>query len=132
MEFTLMGEVFNIRTDHIDKVERFGDSLKITYLDGNSDTWSANNSYQLPKINTLEIILRALKIGYTQGRNDLYDEDRVITKETRKKLDIYDEVMEELEPSKYKEYHEFKEDDYFPCSSDSCEDCGPGGYSPVD
>lgn len=24
------------------------------------------------------------------------------------------------------------DDDYFPCSSDSCEDSGPGGYSPVD
>lgn len=115
MEFTLMGEVFNIRTDHIDKVERFGDSLKITYLDGNSDTWTAKNSYQLPKINTLEIILRALEIGYAQGKNELYDE-----------------VMEKLEISNCKEYREVKEDDYFPCSSDSCEDSGPGGYSLVD
>lgn len=29
-----MGESFNVRTDHVDKVERFGNSLKITYLDG--------------------------------------------------------------------------------------------------
>lgn len=34
MEFTLMGESFNVRTDHVDKVKRFGNSLKITYLDG--------------------------------------------------------------------------------------------------
>lgn len=101
MTFTLYGEVFNIRTDHIDKVERFGDSLKITYLDGNSEVWSAKNSYQLPKINLLEIILRALEAGYNSGWND--------------------------------QFRNFKEeDDYFPCSSDSCEDYGPGGYSPVD
>lgn len=32
-----------------------------------------------------------------------------------------------------KDYRETEDDDdYFPCSSDPCEDYGPGGYSPVD
>lgn len=108
MEFTLMGEEFSIRTDNLEKVERFGNAVKITYKDGGYSIWEAHNVYQVPKINLLEIVLRALMIGYTQGRNDLYDEGRVITKEIQRKLDIYNEAMEELEPSKYKEYHEFK------------------------
>lgn len=108
MEFTLMGEEFSIRTDNLEKVERFGNAVKITYKDEDYSIWEACNVYQVPKINLLEIVLRALMIGYTQGRNDLYDEGRVITKEIQRKLDIYDEAMEELESSKYKEYHEFK------------------------
>lgn len=55
------------------------------------------------KINTLEIILKALEAGYKSGLNDCY-------------RNLEDE----------------EDDDYFPCSSDSCEDYGPGGYSPVD
>lgn len=102
MIFTLYGETFDIRTDHIDKVERFEDSLKITYLDGNSEVWSAKNSYQLSKINLLEIVLKALEVGYNNG--------------------CYDTCHNTKE----------EDDDYFPCSSDSCEDYGPGGYSPVD
>lgn len=102
MTFILGGETFNVRTDRIDKVERSGYSLKIIYLDGKSETWSAKNSYQFPKINTLEIILKALEAGYKSGLKDYY---------------------RNLEDG---------EDDYFPCSSDSCEDYGPGGYSPVD
>lgn len=47
-------------------------------------------------------------IGYTQGRNDLYDEGRVVTKSIQQKIDAYDELMEELEPNPYKEYHEIK------------------------
>lgn len=109
MIFTLYGETFDIRTDHVDKVERFGDSLKITYLDGNSEVWSAKNSYQLPKINLLEIVLKALEVGYNNGWNEAF-----------KRNDCHQYLAEEAD------------DDYFPCSSDPCEDYGPGGYSPVD
>ena len=36
-------------------------------------------------------------------------------------------------PKMYLNLSEDKNDeDYFPTSSDSCEDCGPGGWSPVD
>jgi len=108
MDFTLMGEEFNVRTDNLKSVERYGNAVKVEYKDGSYSIWEAKNIYQVNKINLLEIVLRALMIGYTQGRNDLYDEGRVITKEIQKKLDIYDEAMEELEPSNYKEYHEFK------------------------
>lgn len=109
MIFTLYGETFDIRTDHVDKVERFGDSLKITYLDGNSETWSVKNSYQLPKINLLEIVLKALEVGYNNGWNEASEQN-----------DRHYHLAEEVD------------DDYFPCSSDPCENYGPGGYSPVD
>lgn len=112
MTFTLYGEEFNVRTDHVDKVERFGNSLKVTYLDGEYEIWSANNSYQLPKINLLEIVLRALEIGYNSGWNDRYrsleKNGKLLTSETLQKLQEYDEMMEELEPNPYKEYHEIK------------------------
>lgn len=108
MEFTLMGEEFSVRTDNLKSVERFGNAVKVTYKDGSYSIWEAKNLYQVNKINLLEIVLRALMIGYTQGRNDLYDEGRVITKAVQQKLEAYDEMMEELEPSNYKEYHEVK------------------------
>lgn len=105
MEFTLMGEEFSIRTDNLKSVERYGNAVKLTYKDGSYSIWEAKTIYQVNKINLLEIVLRALMIGYTQGRNDLYDEGRVITKETKAKLEAYDELMLELEPENYKEYH---------------------------
>lgn len=108
MDFTLLGEEFSIRTDNIAKVERYGNAVEISYKDGSCESWEAKNIYQVNKINLLEIVLRALHVGYVQGRNDLYDEGRVISKETKAKLDAYDELMEELEPSNYKEYHEVK------------------------
>lgn len=112
MTFTLYGEEFDVRTDHIDKVERFGNSLKITYLDGEYRIWSANNSYQLPKINLLEIVLRALEIGYNGGWNDRYHSleknGKLLTSETLQKLQEYDEMMEDFETNPYKEYHEIK------------------------
>ena len=105
MEFTLIGEEFHIRTDNLKSVERYGNAVKVEYKDGSYSIWEAHNAYQVPKINLLEIVLRALMIGYNQGRNDLYDEGRVITKETKAKLEAYDELMLELEPENYKEYH---------------------------
>lgn len=103
-----MGEEFSVRTDNLESVERFGNAVKVTYKDGSYSIWEAKNLYQVNKINLLEIVLRALMIGYTQGRNDLCGEGRVITKAVQQKLEAYNEMMEELEPSNYKEYHEVK------------------------
>ena len=75
MTFTLMGEEFNIRTDHIKSVERFGNSVKISYKDGWFDVWSANFPIQINKINLLEIILRGIFAGYNQAKNELYEDD---------------------------------------------------------
>lgn len=108
MDFTLMGEEFHVRTDNLKSVERYGNAVKVEYKDGSYSIWEAKNIYQINKINLLEIVLKALMIGYTQGRNDLYDEDRVITKAIQQKIDAYDELVEELEPNPYKEYHEIK------------------------
>lgn len=112
MEFTLMGESFNVRTDHVDKVERFGNSLKITYLDGKYEVWSANNPYQIPKIDLLEIVLRAVEIGYNNGWNDQYrklkNEGKLLTSESLQKLQDYAELVEELEAEDHFEYHEIK------------------------
>lgn len=109
MEFTLMGESFNVRTDHVDKVERFGNSLKITYLDGTYEVWSANNSYQIPKIDLLEIVLRAVETGYNNGWNDQYrklkNEGKLLTSESLQRLMEYNELVEDFEAA---EYHEFK------------------------
>lgn len=49
----------------------------------------------------MEIVLRALMIGYTQGRNDLYDEGRVVTKSIQQKIDAYDELMEDRPSNPY-------------------------------
>lgn len=67
MVFTLYGEEFNIRTDNVDKVERFGNSVEITYKDGSSERWTAKDSYQIVKVNFLEIVLRAIEVGYKNG-----------------------------------------------------------------
>lgn len=108
MDFTLMGEEFRVRTDGLKSVERYGNAVKVEYKDGDYSIWEAKNIYQVPKINLLEIVLRALMIGYNQGRNDLYDEGKVITNSIQQKLDAYDELMADLEPNPYKEYHEIK------------------------
>lgn len=108
MDFTLIGEEFHVRTDNLKSVERYGNAVKVEYKDGDYSIWEAKNIYQVNKINLLEIVLRALMIGYTQGRNDLYDEDKVITKAIQQKLDAYNELMADLEPNPYKEYHEIK------------------------
>jgi len=77
MTFTLMGEEFNIRTDHIKNVERFGNSVKISYEDGSSEVWRANYPIQINKINILEIILRGIFAGYNQAKNELYEDGGV-------------------------------------------------------
>lgn len=107
MEFTLMGESFNVRTDHVDKVKRFGNSLKIAYLDGTYEVWSANNSYQIPKIDLLEIVLRAVETGYNNGWNDHYrklkKEEKILSPESLQKLLEYDELVEDPESTGYRE-----------------------------
>ena len=108
MDFTLMGEEFRVRTDSLKSVERYGNAVKVEYKDGDYSIWEAKNIYQVSKINLLEIVLRALMIGYHQGRNDLYDEGKVITNSIQQKLDAYDELIADLEPNPYKEYHEIK------------------------
>lgn len=72
MTFTLYGQEFNVRTDNVDKVERFGNSVEISYKDGNSERFTAPsmNNYQIAKLNLLEIVLRALEIGYNSGFYD--------------------------------------------------------------
>lgn len=67
MVFTLYGEEFNIRTDSVNKVERSGNSVEITYKDGSGERWTAKDSFQVAKINLLEIVLRAIEIGYKTG-----------------------------------------------------------------
>lgn len=107
IEFTLMGESFNVRTDHVDKVKRFGNSLKITYLDRTYEVWSANNSYQIPKIDLLEIVLRAVETGYNNGWNDHYrklkKEGKILSPESLQKLLEYDELVEDPESTGYRE-----------------------------
>lgn len=68
-----MGEEFSIRTDNLEKVERFGNAVKLTYKDGGYSIWEAKNIYQISKINLLEIVLRALMIGYTQDKKRTED-----------------------------------------------------------
>ena len=103
-----MGEEFNIRTDHIQEVERYGNSVSIIYKDGYRSTWNATNEYQIAKINLLEIILRGIAAGYVQGRNELYDEGRIITEDVKRKLEEYELIMDECNPEYGREYHEIR------------------------
>ena len=112
MVVTLKGETFDIRTDHMKKVERSGSTIRVDYQDGSYQVYSAGNLYQIPKLDLLEIVLKSVYEGYMQCKEDLYKEGRIISEETKTQLEIFEKqlgVFEDLinKPDASK-YHEAK------------------------
>ena len=60
------------------------------------------------------------------------DNPKKFTEEVKAFISYWSDFCEMSYEGDIINYKEEDDDDYFPCSSDSCEDSGPGGYSPVD
>ena len=60
------------------------------------------------------------------------DNPKKFTEEVKAFITYWSDYCETSSEGDIINYKEEDDDDYFPCSSDPCEDYGPGGYSPVD